>query len=87
MLEFWFIIQESNFIVTPKTTEMCCVSYTKNGVKYTVFHVAYTLAELALTEVLARPELGTAQPQLVYSLHSLDFFPPLFTFLIARVPK
>ena len=29
---------------------MCRVSYTKNGVKYTVFRVAYTLAELALTE-------------------------------------
>ena len=48
-LEFWFIIRESNFIVTPKTPEMCRVSYTKNGVKYTVFRVAYTLAELALT--------------------------------------
>ena len=30
---------------------MCRVSYTKNGVKYTVFCVAYTLAELALTVV------------------------------------
>ena len=49
-LEFWFIIRESNFIVTPKTPEMCCVSYRKNGVKYTVFRVAYTLAELGLTE-------------------------------------
>ena len=29
---------------------MCRVSYTKNGVKYTVFRVAYTLAELALTD-------------------------------------
>ena len=50
-LEFWFIVRESNFIVTPKTPEMCCVSYTKNGVKYAVFRVAYTLAELALTEI------------------------------------
>ena len=49
MLEFWFIVRESNFIVTPKTPEMCRVSYTKNRVKYTVFGVAYTLLELALT--------------------------------------
>ena len=49
-LEFWFIVRASNFIVTPKTPEMCRVSYTKKGVKYTVFCVAYTLAELALTE-------------------------------------
>ena len=48
-LEFWFIVRASNFIVTPKTPEMCRVSYTKNGVKYTVFRVAYTLGELALT--------------------------------------
>ena len=47
-LEFWFIVRESNFVVTPKTPEMCRVSYTKNGVKYTVFRVAYTLPELAL---------------------------------------
>ena len=50
MLEFWFIVRESNFIVTPKTPEMCRVSYTKNCVKYTVFGVAYTLLELALTD-------------------------------------
>ena len=50
MLEFWFIVRESNFIVTPKTPEMCRVSYTKNSVKYTVFCVAYTLLELALTD-------------------------------------
>ena len=50
MLEFWFIVRESNFIVTPKTPEMCHVSYTKNRVKYTVFGVAYTLLELALTD-------------------------------------
>ena len=31
---------------------MCHVSYKKNGVKYTVFRVAYTLAELALTAKL-----------------------------------
>ena len=49
MLEFWFIVRESNLIVTPKTPEMCRVSYTKNRVKYTVFGVAYTLLELALT--------------------------------------
>ena len=49
MLEFWFIVRESNFIVTPKTPEMCRVGYTKNCVKYTVFGVAYTLLELALT--------------------------------------
>ena len=48
-LEFWFIVRESNFIVIPKTPEMCRISYTKNGVKHTVFHVANTLAELALT--------------------------------------
>ena len=29
---------------------MCRVSYTKNRVKYTVFGVAYTLLELALTD-------------------------------------
>ena len=51
MLEFWFIVRESNFIVTPKTPEMCRVSYTKNRVKYTVFGVAYTLLELALTDI------------------------------------
>ena len=50
--EFWFIVRESNLIVTPKTPEMCRVSYTKNRVKYTVFGVAYTLLELALTEGL-----------------------------------
>ena len=49
-LEFWFIVRASNFIVTPKTPKMCRVSYTKNGVKYTIFRVAYTLPELALTE-------------------------------------
>ena len=49
-LEFWFIVRESNFIVIPKTPEMCRISYTKNGVKHTVFRVAYTLAELALTD-------------------------------------
>ena len=48
--EFWFIVRESNLIVTPKTPEMCRVSYTKNSVKYTVFCVAYTLLELALTD-------------------------------------
>ena len=50
MLEFWFIVRESNFIVTPKPPEICRVSYTKNSVKYTVFCVAYTLLELALTD-------------------------------------
>ena len=49
--EFWFIVRESNFIVTPKTLEMCRVSCTKNCVKYTVFGVAYTLLELALTDL------------------------------------
>ena len=49
-LEFWFIVRESNFIVIPKTPEMCRISYTKNGVKHTVFRVAYTLAELTLTD-------------------------------------
>ena len=39
-----------SFIVTPKNPEICYVCYTKNGVKYTVFHVAYTLVEIALTE-------------------------------------
>ena len=53
-LEFWFRVRESNFVVTPKTPEMCRVSYTKNGVKYTVFRVAYTLPELALTEIVGR---------------------------------
>ena len=55
MLEFWFIVRESNFIVTPKTPEMCRVSYTKNRVKYTVFGVSYTLLELALTDNRVKP--------------------------------
>ena len=58
MLEFWFIVRESNFIVTPKTPEMCRVSYTKNRVKYTVFGVAYTLLELALTVSPTKPDTG-----------------------------
>ena len=44
------LVRESNFIVTRKTPEMSHVSYTKNGVKYTVFRVTYTLAKLALTD-------------------------------------
>ena len=47
--EFWFIVRESNLIVTPKTPEMCRVSYTKTSVKCMVFCIAYTLLELALT--------------------------------------
>ena len=36
--------------MTPKNPEICYVRYTKNGVKYTVFRVAYTLVEIALTD-------------------------------------
>ena len=49
-LEFWILVWESNFIVTPKTPELCRVNYSKK--EFTVFCVAYTLAELALTEVV-----------------------------------
>ena len=41
---------------------MCCVSYTKNGVKYMVFRVAYTLVEIAVTE----QALNYSEPEIIW---------------------